>query len=319
MPTGACGINCDVCKLRLTEICSSCGPGKSTEAQKKLEAQKRLLGKPCPILACASMNRVDHCMRDCIVFPCDNFTSGPYPFSEGFLTMQQRRRKQRPPALNHNRTPVVVPVEYWDTLRQRDVAELCNWTLAQPQKEGGFQIRSLHQDILVDVANCCLKRMFQGRCEVVEDPLLELITLLYLNNVNGTYTSGKDLVGPQDLKEAHYFIGSHALPLAPLLERYGGDTAGFRQAAEYLGGQALDIADAAYRLLPFPRVPLYYLLWEGDEEFGPKLSVLFDRSIERIFSASAIWTLVKLVSTALLLGPEQSLVGLCQRFSGNKQ
>jgi len=288
------------------------------EAQKKLEAQKRLLGKPCPILACASMNQVDYCMRDCIVFPCDNFTSGPYPFSEGYLTMQERRRKQRPPALDHNHTPVAVPAEYWDQLRQRDLAELCNWTLAQPHEECGLQIRCLHQDILVDVAGGCLKRLVQGRCEVVKDPLLELITLLYLNNVDGTHPLGKDLAGPQDLKEAHYFIGSHALPLAPLLERYGDDLAGFKEAAEYLGGQALDIADAAYRLLPFPRVPLYYLLWEGDEEFAPKLSVLFDRSIEKIFSASAIWTLVKVVNTALLLGPERSMVGLCQRFSGNE-
>jgi hypothetical protein len=93
---------------------------------------------------------------------------------------------------------------------------------------------------------------------VVEDPQLELITLLYLNNVDGTYPPGNDLVGPQDLKEAHYFIGSHALPLAPLLERYGGDLSGFKEAAEYLGGEELDIADASYVALP--RVPLYISL-----------------------------------------------------------
>ena len=63
------------------------------------------------------------------------------------------------------------------------------------------------------------------------------------------------------------------------------------------------MADAAYRLLPFPRTPVYYLLWIGDEEFRPRLSVLFDRSIEEFFSASAIWSLVNLVSRELLMGP----------------
>ncbi len=62
----------------------------------------------------------------------------------------------------------------------------------------------------------------------------------------------------------------------------------------------MDLADAAYRLTPLPKIPLYYLLWEGDEEFKPNLSILFDRSIERHLSADAIWGLVILVSDALL-------------------
>ena len=64
------------------------------------------------------------------------------------------------------------------------------------------------------------------------------------------------------------------------------------------------MADAAYMLLPFPRVPLYYLLWKGDAEFEPRMTVLFDRSIEKVFAADAIWALVNRVSTALLERPE---------------
>ena len=48
MPTGACGLACDVCKLKLLNICTSCGPGKSQLAKAKLEAQKRLVGGPLP-------------------------------------------------------------------------------------------------------------------------------------------------------------------------------------------------------------------------------------------------------------------------------
>ncbi|MGD9053314.1 MAG: DUF3795 domain-containing protein, partial [Desulfobacterales bacterium] len=85
MPTGACGINCDVCKLNLLGTCSSCGPGTSSQAAKKLAAQQRLMGGTCAILACAQLNQVDYCLRDCAQFPCDNFTQGPYPFSRGYL------------------------------------------------------------------------------------------------------------------------------------------------------------------------------------------------------------------------------------------
>jgi hypothetical protein len=45
---------------------------------------------------------------------------------------------------------------------------------------------------------------------------------------------------------------------------------------------------------------VYYLFWQGDAEFDPRISVLFDRSIEEVFSADAIWGLVSRVSTALL-------------------
>ena len=58
----------------------------------------------------------------------------------------------------------------------------------------------------------------------------------------------------------------------------------------------MDMADAAVQLLPFPRVPLYFLLWRGDEEFRPRLQVLFDRSIENTLSADAIWALVNRVA-----------------------
>ena len=32
MATGACGINCDVCLLKVAGICSTCGAGGSPEA-----------------------------------------------------------------------------------------------------------------------------------------------------------------------------------------------------------------------------------------------------------------------------------------------
>ena len=107
-------------------------------------------------------------------------------------------------------------------------------------------------------------------------------------------------MGAKDLREGHFFKGPHELKVAPLLDRYGNDAEGFKKAAEYLEGEPLDMADVAYKFLPFTRIPLYYLLWEGDEEFEPRISVLFDRSIEHSLPADAIWGLITLVSDALL-------------------
>ncbi len=303
MPTGACGINCDTCKLCLLGSCSSCGPGTSREAERKLEVQQRLLGGTCPILNCARMNRVSYCLRDCNAFPCENFSRGPYPFSEGFLNMQARRRREIPPAFAPDRTQVQVPEEFWDAVQDRDAQHLCNLTLFSPVTDRQIMFEFLNDNIIVDLDQRCLKRVKAGTWEPTDDPLLELVTIVYLTNVRELVPVGRDIVGAQDLKEAHFFQGPHALPLGALLTRYGRDIQGFKAAAECLKGQPADMADVAYRLLPFPRIPLYYLLWEGDEEFEPRMSVLFDRSIETIFAADAIWGLVNRVTTALLTGP----------------
>ncbi len=303
MPTGACGVDCDTCRLRLLEICSSCGPSRSVTAMQKLAAQERLLGAPCPILACARLNQVDYCLRDCSSFPCENFSTGPYPFSPGFLAMQTRRRGERPPALTPNRTPLIVPAEYWEGLAKRDMTSLCGLTLAEPHPEGGLVFSFLGQYLWVDIRNRRLAALRRDLWETLDDPVLELLALLYFTKVQTIFPLGRDLIGVKDLKEAHYFRAQHALDLGALLERYGDDLPGFRRAAAYWGGQPLDMAEAAFRLLPFPRMPLYFLLWRGDQEFPPRLSVLFDRAIEECFQASAIWLLVKRVSQALLQGP----------------
>jgi hypothetical protein len=308
MPTGACGVNCDVCRLRLTELCSTCGPGKSPEAARKLEAQKRLLGNPCPILACARLNHIDFCLRDCSRFPCDNFAAGPYPFSDGFLSMQKRRRGESPSAHTHNRTDLHVPSEYWEDLQAKDPRAVCHCTGAEWLSTGGFTLRFLNETLRVNPVNRALETRVQERWMPRSDAMLELVVLLYLTRLETTVTLGRENVAPEGLKEAHYFRGPHALDLAPLVDRYGNDVDGFRRAALSLGGSPVRMAsDAACELWPLPLVPLTYLLWAGDDEFPATVSVLFDRSIEHVFSASAIWTLVKVVSRALLTGPRGSM------------
>jgi Domain of unknown function (DUF3786) len=303
MPTGACGLSCDVCKLKLLDICTSCGPGKSQLAKAKLEAQKLLLGAPCPILACASLRQIDYCLRDCDLFPCENFDCGPYPFSQSFLAMQKRRREQRSPALSPYRSLIEIPGQYWDHLQSRDLADLSRLLPGRAYGEDGLIFQSFQEEILLDRRRRCLLRHHRGVWEVTTDPQLQLVVLLYLNHLTaGTVLTG-EFVSIADLKEAHYFTGPHQLPLESLLERYGQDLSGFTNASLALGGEPLELADAAFAFYPLPRVPVYYLLWLGDEEFPPLFKVLFDRSIETCFSASGIWLLVNLVSSNLLQGP----------------
>jgi len=301
LSTGACGINCDVCRLNVLGVCSTCGPGRSPEAQRKIAAQVRILGGPCPILECASIRGIDHCLRDCEEFPCERFSA--YPFSEGFVKMQERRRNQALPQLDPTKEKIDVPVHYWEELEKKDMAALCENALAQAFSTEDIVLPVLGGEILVDRKNHSLRRKNRSEWEMLNYPLLELLVLVYLLNA-GPQLLSRELVSAQELKTAHFFQGPHELRVGGVLDRFGRDLKGFRRAAESLGGAGQSLADAAFRIPALPKVPLYYLLWEGDDEFEPRLSVLFDRSVESHLSADAIWGLVALVSEALLRAPE---------------
>ncbi len=298
MATGACGINCDVCRLNVLGICSTCGSGGSQEAQRKIAAQERILGAPCPILTCARENHIEYCLRDCDRFPCDEFCIGPYPFSKGFLNMQERRRGESPPAKTPSGDVFKVPAEYWEDLGQCDIETICANAGAKNYPHVGLLLPFLKEYLLVDMQNRSVCRQGHGQWERIDNSLLELVCLVYLLNAGPEPISQK-MVSAQELKSAHFFTGPHELKVKPLLKLYGNDLDGFKKAAGDLGGESLDLADVAYKFLVFPKVPLYYLFWAGDDEFDPRLSILFDRSIEHHLAADAIWGLVNLVSEIL--------------------
>ena len=51
------------------------------------------------------------------------------------------------------------------------------------------------------------------------------------------------------------------------------------QAAAPLGGQGIEMADAAVEIPAFPRVPVVFALWEASDEFAPEGTVMFDDSL----------------------------------------
>lgn len=264
-----------------------------------MATQERILGTPCPILACAIENGVAYCPRDCEGFPCEIFKAGPYPFSQGFLSMQERRREAGSAAKTPAGDDVKVPKEYWEELKKSDVDMLCEKALARRYPPMGLLLPFLREYVLVDMGDRCIRRQSEDHWERIDNPLLELVCLVYLLNAEPE-TINQEMVSVKELKNAHFFTGPHALRVQPLLDRYGKDPDSFMEAAESVGGEALDLADVAYKFLAFPKVPLYYLFWSGDEEFNPRLSILFDRSIEHHLAADAIWGLVNVISDVLL-------------------
>ncbi len=300
MPTGACGINCDACRLNQQGVCSSCGSGTSEQARLKLEAQERLLGAPCPLLACARLNRIDYCLRDCDQFPCENFSGdgiSGYPFSSGYLNMQKRRRK----LLENSDQPgeqLPIPEQHWQEIRDRGLEDIVRCAAATLADGGMLKLEMLTRILRIDTSQQQIEIERQGRWQPAPS-LPAFIAAVYLAKCRSVALSGQ-WVSEKDLSCREFFRGPHQLRTEAVLERFGHDADDFLAAAKNYGGVEIDESgDATVRLWVLPSIPVKLILWCGDEELEPALTVLFDKSIDLLLPGDGIWALVQMVCETL--------------------
>jgi len=218
---------------------------------------------------------------------------------EGYFPMHRQRFIENRSTNSAAASNTKVPAAYWDALKKKDMPRLCEDTGAHMHPPEGLALQVLRDEVVVDIQKREIREAGLDNNLIRDDPLRALLVLLYLLNAT-PHVIKHQMVSVKDLKDAHFFQGPHELEIAPLLKKFGNNPAGFRRAAEKIGAKPLDLADIAFELMAFPKIPLYYLLWEADPEFQSRISILFDRSIEFHLSADAIWGVVKLVSNALL-------------------
>jgi hypothetical protein len=200
--------------------------------------------------------------------------------------------------------PAVDP-SYWEKLLQIHPTDVCNRTEAiyHPTWEG-FVLPVYHLRYLILPKEKKILRMGWNDRPVEEDLsfFFSLTVLVYLTEAQNvklshTWISEKDLKGGST-----FFRGPHRLEVEELEAKYGRDPEAFLRAGQRLGGSEILYGDKAFALEVFPRVALAYILWRGDEEFAPRIGVLFDSTIQSHLPLDIIWCLVAETSRRLAEG-----------------
>ncbi len=168
--------------------------------------------------------------------------------------------------------------------------------------DGGFELAFLDRAYLVHPPSGRISCPLQD--PLLEDAEFELLALTYLTQtqelpLEGKWISEKDLPGGST-----FFRGPHALPVQPLLRRFGNDLEAFRRASLALGGEGLQFGDAAFRFATLPRIPTACVLWAQDEEFPARMTVMFDRTLARQLPLDVVLALVHCLGVRLLERPE---------------
>lgn len=202
----------------------------------------------------------------------------------------------------------------WERLQEADPKQVCvNAQIRYDSHSQAYQIPFLSGRFL------CYphRQMIEPVQPVPHDKLsfeFYLVFLHYLleaqnRPLSPKWISEKDIPGGQ-----LFFRGPHKFPIEPLLELFGDKPEVFRSAAELLGGAPVDMGDLGYRLWAFPRIPLLFVFWHGDDEFEPALNIRFNATINSQLEAlDSIWALVNVVCRNLRAAAQT----LIQETEGN--
>lgn len=111
-------------------------------------------------------------------------------------------------------------------------------------------------------------------------PLRDKILIVhYLSQAKGTPLSNKAISYKELPEGASYFPTFSKRAIKPVVEHFSKEPEGLVAVATKLGGYKANYGDIAVTINAFPRVPITFVLWQGDDEFPPEGNILFDSNI----------------------------------------
>ncbi len=136
------------------------------------------------------------------------------------------------------------------------------------------------------------------------DVSVAILLLLYLLEATGVPERGEWISFEQLPGGPGYLASFRGRVVQPILKTFGPAPERLLSAARALDGEPLALGDVAVRIPALPRVPIAYVLWRGDEEFPPGVSVVFDGSVEGYLDAEVLTALAELVTRRLVAAAE---------------
>ncbi len=160
--------------------------------------------------------------------------------------------------------------------RPEDIAE----RLDIPYEGGKFRLTLMAWNIYVSHPELS----FQAPA-FLDTFVIKLLALLYLANGKAVPLVNR-WVPYRELKDGLFYAKSFSDTVEDrLCRRFGNDLEGLREACTRLGGREVDQGDLGMVVKTFPRLPLLFIAWKGDEEFMPNARILFDASATSYLNA----------------------------------
>jgi len=182
--------------------------------------------------------------------------------------------------------------------------------IEQQCRQSGAQYIPSEKSVIIEYLNRSYRISLPG-AEVSlttgeEVPIRDKILILhYFIRAKGTPLSGKLITYKELADGLIYFPVFSKRAVQPIVTFFGSEPEHLLKNAETLGGHKADYGDMAVTINAFSRVPVTIALWQGDAEFAPQGSIMFDSTISDYLTNDDIhtlceniaWRLVRLLKT----------------------
>jgi hypothetical protein len=128
----------------------------------------------------------------------------------------------------------------------------------------------------------------------------KILILHYFTRAKGTALSNKTITYKELRDGINYFDVFATRTIKPLVSFFSKEPGELLKTAEALGGRKADYGDTAVTINAFSQVPVTIVLWQGDEEFAPEGSILFDSTISDYLTNDDIHTLCENITWKLV-------------------
>ncbi len=169
-----------------------------------------------------------------------------------------------------------------------DIALSKAWSeLEDLAKDKNHSIRFLADEYSIDLEK---KSILSLSCNIPAKEYLRILILHYLIQklkglppMTGEWISFKQLVGGEG-----YYPSFKKRVIDTIMRKYKADPEALLKLVERLKAKRTQLADVSVVLQTFDSIPILINFWRGDNEFGPEVNVLFDKSIADIYSTEDI-------------------------------
>jgi hypothetical protein len=191
-----------------------------------------------------------------------------------------------------------IPQALWHDLVTRSPRQAAEAVGAMLKGEA-FRVPLIGLEYTIDPVNRRIARTRQPDHRVGFQTGVVLLTTLAFSK--GVPPSNR-MVVPQDLPGGRmFFTGAHTLATGPLARAFEQDPDGFIDRAVALGGEMIAGADVAFRIAGLPYVPLYLLLWHGDQECAARAVIGIDDRAHFHLDLAGLFALTNVLSFRLNL------------------
>lgn len=169
---------------------------------------------------------------------------------------------------------------------QAALARLEARDLSDAVRDAGASLNDATGEVSIDFLGAVYRLAGPGLDFTEDSPRVpehvRALLIYYLGTTDGVLPTGRT-ISFAELPDGGFYVQAFRGYSAAAIERaFGEDGRALQRAVETLGGVAIEgPADLSWRIPALPRVPVTLSWWSGDDEFGPRVELLFDETASR--------------------------------------